>query len=141
MTGLPVDFKVQRISDANEKHGGPREPLVAHVPRESEREDEWDGRCVSCGREMSRELPGPRACSRECATQAQAEHATPAAQVCEILVAPDRLDGGFTASFTWPKPMTGCVSQGDSIPETLRNLADAAEGVMAVIAVDAERQS
>ena len=38
MTGLPVDFKLQRISDANEKHAGPREPLVAHVPRESERE-------------------------------------------------------------------------------------------------------
>lgn len=29
-TGLPVDFQIQRMTEANEKHSGPRNPLGMH---------------------------------------------------------------------------------------------------------------
>ena len=32
-TGLPVDFQIQRMTEANEKHRGPRNPLGLHGTR------------------------------------------------------------------------------------------------------------
>lgn len=40
VTGLPVDFQFQRMSHANERHNGPREPLGLNFRTRSEKEAE-----------------------------------------------------------------------------------------------------
>ena len=52
-----------------------------------------------------------------------------------VIVTPDELDGGYVAECdAYP----GCMGQGETIPEVLRDLADALEGVMELKAEEAD---